>query len=284
MGVARPLRGAAQRALLATLLIRANEVVSEDACSRSCGATTQPGSGGAALRMRVSQLRKARSAARRGDGDARPGYALEAAEAGRRGRFERLLGEGRRRCAGEPARGPARCARRSALWRGPALADLAYEPFAQAEIARLEELRLDALEERIDAELAPRPRRRAGGRARGAGRRAAAARALRGQLMLALYRSGRQAEALAAYRERAGALVAELGIEPGAALQELERAILRQDPALAAGRPRRRRPRPRVRSSSWPPCWSRARASTASRRPERRGRGPQSRGSRRAGS
>ena len=115
------------------------------------------------------------------------------------------------------------------LWRGPALADFAYEPFAQAPILRLEELRLTALEDRIEADLA-------------LGRHAELVaeleeliaehplrERLRGQLMLALYRSARQAEALDAYQQARRVLVDGLGIEPTQALQELERAILRQD-------------------------------------------------------
>jgi YVTN family beta-propeller protein len=119
-----------------------------------------------------------------------------------------------------------------ALWAGPALADFTYEPFAQPEIARLEEARLAALEDRIDADLA------AGEHARLVGELEALVRAhpvrerLQGQLMLALYRSGRQADALAAYRDARRGLLDELGLEPGRPLQDLERAILAHDPAL----------------------------------------------------
>ena len=119
-----------------------------------------------------------------------------------------------------------------ALWRGPALADLAFEDFAQSEIARLEELRLSALEGRFAHELA------AGRHAELVGELAAAVRAhpLRerhgGQLMLALYRSGRQAEALAAYGDARATLVEELGLEPGEELGGLQRRILVHDPAL----------------------------------------------------
>ena len=129
------------------------------------------------------------------------------------------------------------------MWRGPPLADFAYESFAQAEIARLDESRLAALEERIDAELALGRSRAAGRGARGARPRAPSRERLLGQLMLALYRSGRQADALEGYREARRRLVEELGLEPGRELQELERAILAQDPALepparSAGRSR----------------------------------------------
>ena len=150
-------------------------------------------------------------------------------------RFEALLEQGRRQLAGgepEPASLTLRDA--LALWRGPALADLAFERFAQTEIARLEELRLTALEARIDADLAlgrhdslvaeletlvaAHPYREG----------------LRAQLMLALYRSDRQGEALETYRRARQTFSVELGIEPGPRLRELERAILRHDPSLDA--------------------------------------------------
>jgi DNA-binding SARP family transcriptional activator len=149
------------------------------------------------------------------------------------GQFARLTDEGRAAlAAGDPAAADAVLRTALGLWRGPALADFLYEPFAQTEIARLEELRLVALEARIDAELAlgrhldligeletlveTQPLRE---------------RPLR-QLMLALYRSGRQVDALAAYRRVRAKLVEELGIEPGPEVKELEAAILRQDESL----------------------------------------------------
>ena len=118
------------------------------------------------------------------------------------------------------------------LWRGPPLADFLYEPFAQGEIARLEDLRVACLEERIDADLA------LGAHAELAGELQAFVGAHplrerpRGQLMLALYRSGRQAEALAAYQAARQALVDQLGIEPSPSLQRLEKSILNQAPEL----------------------------------------------------
>src|SRR6185436_3463165 len=128
------------------------------------------------------------------------------------------------------------------LWRGPALADLAYESFAREEASRLEELRLAVQERRIDADLE-------GGRSaelvtelEGLIAEHPLRERLRGQLMLALYRSGRQAEALAAYQDARRALVGELGIEPGRDLRDLEQAILRQDPRL--DRPARTNGRP----------------------------------------
>ena len=175
-------------------------------------------------------------------------------------RFERLLGIGRAALReGRATEALAALGEGLALWRGPALADLAYEVFVQPDIARLEEMRLDAVEERIDAELA------LGRDAELVGELEALVAAeplrerLRGQLMLALYRSGRQADALAAYRDARRALTHELGIEPGARLRDLERAMLRHDPALHGSRAaRRRRPRPLPRrSASWRRCSSR---------------------------
>ena len=153
-------------------------------------------------------------------------------------RFERLMGEGRAALeAGEAARAATLLRDALGLWRGPALADFEFEPFAQAEIARLEELRLVAIERRIEADLrlgrhldlvaeletlvAHHPLRER----------------FRGQLMLALYRAGRQADALSAYRATREALVDALGIEPSRWLSELERAILVQDPALSEPEP-----------------------------------------------
>src|SRR5438552_90027 len=119
-----------------------------------------------------------------------------------------------------------------ALWRGPALADLAWEPFAQGEIVRLEELRVAALEDRIDADLALGRHGQLVGELERLASEHPLRERLRGQLMLALYRSGRQADALAVYQRARRTLVEELGIEPGESLRKLERAILEQDPAL----------------------------------------------------
>ena len=121
-----------------------------------------------------------------------------------------------------------------ALWRGPPLADLAYEDFATSAIARLEEARLAALEERIDADLQLGRQTALVGELEELVARHPQRERLRGQLMLALYRSGRQAEALEAYQTGRRALVEELGIEPGPELQRLQRQILEQDPALGA--------------------------------------------------
>jgi hypothetical protein len=119
-----------------------------------------------------------------------------------------------------------------ALWRGPPLADLAYEPFARAAIARLEELRAAALEQRIEADLALGRHSQLVGELEGLVTEHPLRERLRGQLMLCLYRCGRQAEALESYQAARRVLVEELGIEPGRQLRELHQAILRQDPGL----------------------------------------------------
>src|SRR5439155_27012625 len=132
----------------------------------------------------------------------------------------------------EPREAAAKLREALSLWRDRALADFSYERFAQAEIARLEELRVAALEERIEAELALGLHADVVGELEGLVREHPFRERLRGQLMLALYRSGRQAEALEAFQEGRRILVEELGIDPSPALRELERAILTQDPAL----------------------------------------------------
>ena len=118
------------------------------------------------------------------------------------------------------------------MWRGPALADFTYDPFAQAEIARLEELRLDAVEERIEADLALGKATDLVGELEALIRDNPLRERLRGQLMLALYRSGRQADALEVYRQTRKTLDEELGLAPSRPLQRLQTAILRQEPAL----------------------------------------------------
>ena len=231
-GRAVPLGGTKQRALLAVLLLHRNAVVSTHQLVEDLwGAGEAPAAAAKTVQVHVSRLRKAL-------GDAAlethaGGYALNVETASvDLFRFEELTQEGRRcLAAGDPAPARAAFADALALWRGPPLVDFAYEPFAQTEIARLEELRVAALEDRIDADLA-------------LGEQASLVpelevliaanplrERLRRQLMLALYRSGRQAEALAAYRETRRALD-ELGIEPTRTLRELEAAILRHDPAL----------------------------------------------------
>ena len=148
-------------------------------------------------------------------------------------RFERLLREGSAARETSDPEAAARTLREALeLWRGPALADFAYDPFAQAEIARLEELRLDAVEERVEADLALGRSADLVAELEALIKDNPLREGLRGQLMLALYRSGRQADALEVYRQTREILDEELGLAPSPPLQRLQEAILRQEPAL----------------------------------------------------
>jgi DNA-binding SARP family transcriptional activator len=225
------LGGPRQRALLAVLLTRANEVVSTDRLIDDLWGAQAPNTAGNALQYHVSQLRKA-LAPTEAILTQEPGYLI------RVGpdeldllRFERLVEEARR-APSDVAASLLREALR--LWRGSALADVAHEPFAQAEILRLEELRLAALERRVDADLALGRYGELVGELELLVREHPLHERLRGQLMLALYGSGRQADALDLYRQTRRLLIEELGVEPSPSLQELERAILRHDPGLTA--------------------------------------------------
>jgi len=168
-----------------------------------------------------------------------PGYMLQiGADSLDADRFQRLAGEGTRLLANGDAKAAAERLRTGlALWRGPALDDLAYEAFAKADIEQLEELRLQTLEDRIDADLALGRHDALVGELRELVGQHPFRERLRAQLMAALYHCGRQADALEVYREGRRALLDELGIEPGPALRKLEQAILRQDPALGAPPP-----------------------------------------------
>lgn len=227
------LGGIKPRAVLAVLLLHPNEPVHAERLALALWGEEVPSSAVKTVQVYVSRLRKAL-----GDADALvttpAGYCLRVrADELDAERFSRLVEEGRR------ALGDGRAEHASvvlhealALWRGAPLADLAFEPFAQAEIARLEEQRLAALEERVEADLA-------------AGRHTALAVELRqlvgdyplrerlaGQLMIALYRCGQQADALKAFRTARSVLLEEIGVEPGRELRSLEQAILRQDVVL----------------------------------------------------
>jgi len=237
----KPVRlgGDRQRALLALLLVHMNELVStEQLIEQLFGGELSDGAANA-LHVAISRLRRVLQSGDCGVLVTRPGgYLLKLdPEQLDAALFERLLGEGRDLLAsGDPASAAARLREALALWRGPPLADVALLEFVQPEVRRLEELRLLALTERIDADLAlgheaelipeieklvvsdPLQER------------------LRAQLMLALYRSGRQAEALAVYREASDVLREDLGLEPGRGLRELERMVLQQDATLDAAR------------------------------------------------
>jgi DNA-binding SARP family transcriptional activator len=226
-----PLRlgGSKQRALLALLLTRANEVVSNDRLIDELWGGRPPRAAANALQYHVSRLRKV-LAPSEAIVTQEPGYLIGVGpDELDLLRFERLVEEARH----APANLAARLLRDALeLWRGPALADLANEPFAQAEILRLEELRLVALELRVEADLVLGRHLELVAELEVLVRGHPLRERPRAELMLALYRSGRQAEALDLYRETRRLFVEELGIEPTPALQELEKAILRQDPGL----------------------------------------------------
>jgi DNA-binding SARP family transcriptional activator len=226
------LGGAKPRALLAGLLLQPNEVVPADRLIDELWGEDSPEDAAAALRVNVSRLRKA--LAQDVLATRSPGYVIRV-EPGELDlhRFERQVDEGRGLLArGLVADASERLRDALSLWRGAALADFAYESFAQAAIARLEEIRLAALELRIDADLALGRHAELVGELEALVAEHPLRERLRRCLMTALYRSGRQAEALDAYQDARRALVDGLGIDPSPALQELERAILRQDPAL----------------------------------------------------
>jgi DNA-binding SARP family transcriptional activator len=222
------LSGQRQRAVLALLAIHVGEVVPSERLITYLWGESPPPTAATSLQNAVSQLRKALGA------DVvetrAPGYALRAErDAVDARRFERLLDEAR---SAEPERRVSLVRDALQLWRGAPLADFAYDAFAQNEAARLEELRLSAVEERIEAELELGSAAELIGELENVVRESPLRERPRGQLMLALYRSGRQAEALQVYQETRRMLVEELGIEPTPALQELHASILRQESAL----------------------------------------------------
>jgi DNA-binding SARP family transcriptional activator len=231
-GQAVKLGGGKQRALLAVLLLEANAVVSSDRLVDLLWGDEPPATAAHSIQVYVSNLRKAIGQERLRTRP--PGYVLEVGpDELDLARFERLLDEGRRRLAeGLAEQADAMLREALDLWHGAPLADFAYEPFAQAAISRLDELRLSALEERIDADLACGRHAALVAELEALVREQPLRERMRGQLMLALYRAGRQAEALEVFQDARRTLVDELGIDPSPALQRLERSILQQDPAL----------------------------------------------------
>jgi YVTN family beta-propeller protein len=251
-----PLGGPKLRALLAILVLRANEVVSRDRLIEGLWGERAPPAASHTLDDYVSRLRKTLGPERI---ETRPpGYRLRL----KQGeldleRFETLYDEGRRALAeGAPAQALEALDAALALWRGRALADVVFQPVGQADAERLEGRRLQAVEQRMDAALA-------------LGRDGELVAELEGlvddhpfrerllyQLMLALYRSGRQAEALAAFQAARQRFAGELGLEPGPLLRDLEQRILTHDPGLGRPEPptpRREVPRPR-RGARRPPA------------------------------
>jgi len=234
----RPLElaGARTRAVLAVLLVHANQVVSSHRLVEELWPGHPAGKAADSLQVRLSELRKALRSAGEADRLATrpPGYQLRVApeEVDAR-RFERLAAEGDAAlAAGDAATAAQRLDLALSLWRGPALSDLDSVPAARTEAARLDEKRLAALETRAEALLACGRHRELIAELEAL----TTAHPLRErfwyQRMLTLYRAGRQADALRAYRELRDILVAELAIEPGADLRELQARILSQDPAL----------------------------------------------------
>jgi DNA-binding SARP family transcriptional activator len=236
------LSGARQRALLAILLLHVGEAVSTDRLIDELWGDAPPAAGSAALRVRISQLRRALGPAGALLVTRPPGYAMALSpEQLDLGRFERLVEAGDRALRRDDAADAATNLRAAlALWRGPPLADFSYAPFAQGAIVRLQELRLVAIELRVEADLALGDHARLLGELQALVREYPLRERLWGQLMLALYRDGRQAEALEAYRAARRGLVEDIGLEPGPDLRDLEQRILAQDDGLLAGR------RPRV--------------------------------------
>jgi DNA-binding SARP family transcriptional activator/RecA/RadA recombinase len=233
-----PVGGPKRRALLAILLLHANEVVSQDQLIDALWGESPPAGELKALQVHVSQLRKA-LAGPPGPPEhvliqtRAPGYVLELdGHSLDLHRFERLHEEGRAVLSSDPAEASRVLGEALELWRGPPLAEFAYEAFAQDEIARLDDLRIAAIEDRVEADLAL-------GRHAGvvAPLEALVAKhplreRLRGQLMLALYRSGRQSDALDSFRDARMALTEGLGIVPSRELRDLQQAILHQSPSL----------------------------------------------------
>jgi len=229
--------GAKQRTLFTALALRAPEPISVDELVEAVWAGEPPGGAVHALQKQVSRLRQRL-------GESAPvhrgavGYALgvehEAIDARR---FEDLLQRARSALdRNEPESAAGDLEQALALWRGPALADHRFADFAQTEIGRLEELRMEAIEERLGAQLARGGDADLVGELRALVAENPLRERLRAHLMLALYRSSRQAEALEVMRDGRRLLVDELGIEPGPELRRLEQAILAHDPELDGGR------------------------------------------------
>jgi len=234
-----PIVGRKPRSLLAILLLHANEPVSTDALIDKLWGEHPPISARKGLQVYVSRLRGALGGSSGRVVTQPTGYLIQV-EPGELDldRCERLGGQGREALVEQDwVRAGQHLREALALWRGPPLADLIYESFAQAEAGRLDELRLALLEDRIEADLGAGRHAELVGELEALVREHPLRERLRRQLILALYRCGRQAEALASYRAARATLDEELGLEPTPALRELEQAILTHDAALQAPEP-----------------------------------------------
>jgi DNA-binding SARP family transcriptional activator len=230
------LGGARQRAVLALLLLHENEAITRDVLVDELWGEDPPPTAVKVLQNCISALRKELPAGTETLRTLGGAYELRVApDELDRDRFERRLADGRAAlAAGDNAEAAEQLRGALSLWRGSPLSEFSYERFAQDEITRLDELHVGAVEDRIEADLALGLHGELVPELETLVTRNPLRERLRGQLMLALYRAGRQAEALEAYRSARRTLMAELGIEPGRALHELERAILAQDPTLEA--------------------------------------------------
>jgi len=237
-GRAVSLGGAKPRGVLAFLLLHAGEPVSADRLALALWGDDAPAGAAQTVQVYVSRLRRALGADC-GLVTTPAGYLMRVDEGELDlDRFERLVADGRRALADDaPERAAAVLDEALSLWRGPPLGDLASLPFAADELARLQEQRLEAVELGMQAGLAAGRHAELVPELRQLAREHPWREQLHAQLMLALYRSGRQADALEAYRRAREVLVQELGIEPGAELAELHAKILAHDPGLAAPAP-----------------------------------------------
>jgi predicted ATPase/DNA-binding SARP family transcriptional activator len=227
------LGGPRDRGVLALLVVHAGEVVSSDRLIEAMWGDQLPRDPQHALQAAVSRLRKALQSAGAPDlvVTRPPGYVLEIdPDAVDAARFERLVERARHH--EDPAARAAALQEALVLWRGPPLADVAYEAWAQPEINRLNELRLAAVEDEIDTQLAAGRHAEVLGRLTILMEEHPFRERLRRQLMLAFYRARRQAEALELYEQARVTLAEELGVDPGPDLQRLHQQILRQDPSL----------------------------------------------------